>query len=474
MSIGATTDIEARLDVKRRRREEIRSVIRLSVPTVITLCSRMFMDIADFFMISRTGAAAKASMAAILPAQITMWTFIVGGFATISIVNTFVAQSLGRNRPQDTSAYAWQGVYLSFVFGAFGLGLWPLLPYIFAAIGHAPKIQALELTYARIGVLSFGVTIASEALSGFFNGLHRPKVTMWTAIEANLINVVVSWVLIFGHFGLPALGIAGAAWGTFVGVVYRFGRLLVTFLSGDFARVYGARRTYPVDFAKMRSILRVGYPNGLQGTSDVLVWCLFVNILIGKMFDPNALVASNVVWQYLRLTFMPSFGVGIAVSALVGKAIGQGDHEMAVRMTRIALWILGGYLATLAMVFLTFRHSLIAVFNSDPEIVRIGASVLVCAAVFQLFDGIGIGFHSALKGAGDTLWPAILFVVSHWLIVVGGGYAMARLFPEWGVLGPWWAAATLIIFLAFILWRRWSGGAWRRVDIFRHEQPAAP
>jgi Na+-driven multidrug efflux pump len=82
---------------------------------------------------------------------------------------------------------------------------------------------------------------------------------------------------------------------------------------------------------------------------------------------------------------------------------------------------------------------------------------------------VGIGYHGALKGAGDTFWPAVVFIVSHWLIVVAGGYAMARLMPQWGVLGPWSAAAALIIFLGFALWWRWRGGAWRRIDLFRHE-----
>ncbi len=465
----STPDLPA-LDLRQRRREEVRGVIRMSVPVVITLCSRMCMDIADYFMISQmTPAEAAPAQAAMLPAQITMWTFIVTGVATVSIVNTFVSQSLGRGRLRETSAYAWQGIYLSFTYGTLGLLLYPLLPHVFAWIGHAPEVQARELIYSRICLFTVSFTVAAEALSSFFNGLHQPKVTMWSAIEANLLNVVLSTVLIFGFLGFPAMGIAGAAWGTLIGVIYRFLRLGITFTHGRFAQDYHSRQSWRLDRSKLRAIIRVGLPNGFQATSDVFVWMVFANILIGRMFGETSLIASNTAWQYLRLTFMPAFGVGIALSALVGKAIGQRDHELAQRMTKTALGFLLVYLTLLTVVLVTCRSSLIAVFNSNAEVVRIGAQVLICAAVFQVFDGAGILLHCALKGAGDTRWPAFIGVVSHWLLVVGGGYLVATLRPEWGVVGPWVAAATLIIFLALAYWWRWRSGVWQRIDLFARE-----
>jgi MATE family multidrug resistance protein len=456
------------LNARQRRREEIRGVVRMAVPMVITLCSRMLMDLADFAMISRLPNAQDAQ-AAILPAQITLWTFIVTGLATVSINNTFVSQSSGRGRPRDASAYTWQALYLALAYGAIGICMYPLLPAVFAWIGHGPQVQALELTYARICLFTVGLSVGAEAFSSFFNGLHRPKVTMWSAIEANLLNVVISMVLIYGLVGFPAMGIAGAAWGTLIGVTYRVVRLGWTFMSGGFAAKYAAREMWRPDIPKMKAILRTGLPQGLQSTSDVCVWMVFINVLTGRMFGQTALVASNVAWQYLRLSFMPTFGVGIALTALVGKAIGQRDHELAKRVTRIAIGIIVGWMLLLSLAYFLFRHELIGFFNSDPEVVRIGAAVMICAVVWQVFDGVGIGYHNALKGAGDTLWPAVVLIVSHWLIVVAGGYAMARLAPQWGIIGPWSAAAALIIFLGVALWWRWRSGAWQRIDIFRHE-----
>jgi Na+-driven multidrug efflux pump len=121
-----------------RRKQEIRSVVALSVPIVVATCSRMVMDVSDFVMISWLGSDAQA---ALLPAQLLLWCYIVLGMGIVSMVSTFASQCLGRNALTNCSAYAWQGVYLSAVFGLMGLMLWPLVPRVVGWIGHDPAIQ---------------------------------------------------------------------------------------------------------------------------------------------------------------------------------------------------------------------------------------------------------------------------------------------------------------------------------------------
>ncbi len=467
-----------------QRREEIRNVLAMSIPIVITTCSRLFMDLADFAMITqldKVNGLNSAAQGAIMPAQLVMWTFIVLGLGTISIVNTFVSQSLGRKRYNETSAYAWQGIYMALSYGAVCLGLYSVMPTVIDWIGHSQHIARLELIYCNVMVLSIAPTIAGEALAGYFNGIHRPRVTMWSAIEANILNVALSWMLMFGlgpipalgFAGVPALGFAGAAWGTVIGVTYRFIRLLLAFLMRGNHERYASRTTWRIDGEKMRSIIRVGFPQGLQWVSDVLVWMLFVNVLIGRTFDDAHLIASNVAWQFMRIAFMPAIGVGIALSSLVGKAVGQRDPQMAIRFARFAVAILIVYLSALSLVYLRYRVELIELFNTDPEIVRIASAIMICAVIFQVSDALGITYNAALRGAGDTFWPAMLFVISHWVIVIGGGWTIATLKPEWGSIGPWSAATFLLIFLSVALWWRWSSGAWQKINIFSGEGESA-
>jgi MATE family multidrug resistance protein len=466
--------ITQELDVaerRTRRRTELRAVIAMAVPMVITTCTRMIMDVTDYFMISQLPG--DQAQAALLPAQLFLWSYIVIGMGTVSIVATFVSQALGRERFSDCSAYAWQGLYLSVVFGVLGFGFKPLLPWAVSAVGHEPAVQALELEYCNVAVWSIGPTMAAAALSAFFNGVHHPKVTMWSAVEGIAVNMVVSFCLIFGKLGLPAMGIAGAAAGTVVATCYRCLRLTVTMCLPRFNERFAARRTWAIDRGKLLGILRFGSPQGAQWFSDVVVWMLFVNVLVGRMFGTDHLIATNVSWQYLRISFLPAIGVGMALTALVGKSVGQGDPQRAIREARTVLAVVGAYMGVMSVAFLIWRRELIAFFNDKPEVVAVGAAVMICAAAFQAFDAMGIIYTSALRGAGDTLWPSAMFVISHWVILVAGGFAMALLFPELGSLGPWIAATVLLIICGVLLWWRWHARAWMKIDIFRHDSPHA-
>ena len=165
-----------------RHRRELGDVIRMSIPIVVATCSRMVMDVTDYWMISRTGDS--DAQAGILPAQMVIWAYIVIGMGTVSIINTMASQSLGRGDRRTCSAYAWQGLYLSVVFWLIGVVLWPALPHVFRLAGHEPQIQLMESRYAAIIVWTIGPTIAAIGLSSFFNGVHRPRVTAMAAVES--------------------------------------------------------------------------------------------------------------------------------------------------------------------------------------------------------------------------------------------------------------------------------------------------
>ena len=441
----------------------------MSIPLVITTSTRMVMDVSDYVMIKWVGSDAQA---ALLPAELLMWSFIVPWMGIVSMVNTLVAQSLGRGRPRDCPAYAWQGLHLSILFGLLAFPFWPLMPRIIAWIGHNPGIQAMERAYCEVAVWTVGPSLAGAALSGFFNGIHRPMITMWSALEALAVNAAASFLLIYGIGGLPRLGVAGAAWGTMIACVYRALRLLLAMCAAEYDRTYASRETWRPDRAKMSSILRVGVPTGLQWLSDVVVWTVFVNVLVGRFFGKWHLVASNIAWQYLRVGFMPCIGVGMALTSLVGKAIGRGRPDRAVRVTRIAVIMTTVYMTAFSLAYLIAGRWLISLLSDEAEVIRIGSALMVCAAIFQFFDALGITYNSALRGAGDTFWPSMLFVVSHWLILVAGGYAMAKLAPEWGSVGPWVVASLFLILIGVALWWRWRSRRWMSIDLFKHEAAA--
>lgn len=448
---------------RRQRRAELRNVIAMAIPVVITTSSRALMDVADFVMI--TLLHVDAAQAALLPAQLIMWCYIVLGLGVVSMVNTFAAQALGRKRFHDCSIYAWHAVYVSAIVGIIGVTVRPLLPPVIALFAHEPAVQNLELAYSRVALLTVGPTLSAAGLGWFFIGIHRPWVTMWSVVEANVVNVIVSFILIFGHLGFEPMGISGAAWGTLAGVSYRTIRLALTMLAPATDRVYASRAGWRPSWRRLRDLIRVGLPCGLHWISEVLVWAIFINVLVGTKFGTAHLIATNAAWQYMRLAFMPTVGVGQALTALVARSIGADDPERAVRETRFAAIITLAYMGLLSVVYALLGAALIGFFNKDPEVVRIGKNIMICAALFQLFDAIGITYNSALRGAGDTFIPSMFFIVSSWVIILGGGLLAVAWFPELGSLGPWWAAASFIAITGVFLWWRWHGRAWMKISL---------
>ncbi len=435
----------------------------MAVPVVITTSSRALMDVADYVMVTSLGL--DEAQAAILPAQMIMWTYIVFGLGVVSLVNSFASQALGRGGKRDCSAFAWQGLYVAVFVGIVGAALSPLLPWLISGMGHDVGVQAQEIAYGRIALLSVGPTVAAASLAWFFIGVHRPWITTWSVIEANIVNIIVSYVLIFGCFGLEPMGIAGAAWGTLAGVVYRMIRLFATLLLPAFNHEFSSHATWRFSMAKQKELLRRGIPSGLNWVSEVSVWTLFITVVIGRQFGTPQLIASSIAWQFMRISFLPTIGVAQALTAMVGKSIGDGTPERAMHQTQLATKLTLGYMGLLSITYLLFGKHLIALFNQDPEVVSVGGSIMMCAAVFQIFDALGITRDGALRGAGDTLIPAIYYVVSTWVVLVGVALWISRTFPSLGAVGPWIAATGLIVTTAIFLTLRWNSRAWMKIDL---------
>jgi len=435
----------------------------MSIPVVIATSSRAVMDVIDFLLVALLKQ--PEAQAAILPSQIAMWSFIVIGIGVALAVNTFSSQALGAGRQREASVYAWQMLYMSLAFGVVGLALIPSVPALVTVMGAEPKVQELEIIYTQIALLTVAPTIMAYGLGWFFVGIHRPYVTMWSALEADVVNVIVSYSLMFGKLGMPAMGFAGAIWGTLVATIYRAIRLWLVFLAPKAARAFDTRNTWRPSWKGMIGLFRVGFPGGIQFFCEVVVWLVFVSVLIGKKFGTVHLIATNTAWQYMRIAFMPANGVGQALTALVGKSIGAGDPHRAIRETRIAAVLISIYLGFLSILYGWFGPDLIGFFNADPEVMRIGGYVMIAAAVFQLFDALGTIYLSALRGAGDTFVPSIFFVVAMWVVVAGGGWFMTEFYPKLGSVGPWIAASTLFILAWAFLWWRWSSRAWMRIRL---------
>jgi MATE family multidrug resistance protein len=214
----------------------------------------------------------------------------------------------------------------------------------------------------------------------------------------------------------------------------------------------------------MRTLLTIGLPSGVQLVADIAAWTLFQTLVISQ-FSTAAMAANTFAFRYLSVSFMPAFGIATAVTALVGRYIGAGRPELAARRAHLGFAVTAVYMVACGAFYVLGRNVLMGLFTTDPEVLRLGVMLLVFCGIYQVFDAMYIVYNGALRGAGDTLVPAVALFVLCWGITVGGGYAVARLRPDWGLAGPWTMATLYGVILGVFMLLRFTRGRWRSIRL---------
>jgi MATE family, multidrug efflux pump len=439
----------------------LREILRLALPIIASMASATVASFVDTWIVALLGTT---EIAAIMPAGVTAYTLTALPLGITQCVSTFAAQSLGRGVPEEGAAYAWQGLYLSAAVGIACFLLWPLAPVFFGAFGHEPEVVALEVMYFRIRLWGIGLGVAIGALNGFFYGIHRPTVPLVAMVVANIANVVLCYMLVLGRWGAPALGLAGAAVAFVVSFVAQLAVLLAVFLSSACHAEFSTRKDWQFAWPRLRQLLRIGWPAGVQQSIDVLSWSVLIILMVGR-FGKEQLAASNIAIQYMTISFLPGLGLAQALTALVGRYIGEGKSEVAVQRVYEGLFLAMSYMTLMGVVYFLLSETLMAFFNADPRVIHAGSTILMCVAAFQMFDAMNVTFAGALRGAGDThgvAWITIGLLVAVFAPVSIG----AVMFTDLQSVGPWLAGMVDTMLLGLLLWWRFERGVWRKISIF--------
>ncbi len=466
-------------------RSPLAEMLRIAAPTVLGMLSYTSMQFVDKFFCAKLGveelaAAGNGGVAAWFPCSVMA--------ALLGVINTFVSQNLGAGKPERGSAYAWAGVWMSTLMWAVVLlpYAW-FLPDVFAGMRHlvgvkdvTAKVRDLEVAYARVLLMGMVFTLWARGIAQFFYGMHRPVVATVGVVSGNIVNFVMTYALVFGKWGFPQMGVAGSALGTVFGTIVEAAIPMAVFLSRKYNAQYSTRRAWRIDMHAVRDILRIGWPAALMFGNEMICWWVFMSGFVAQ-FGPAHNAASWITLQYMHLSFMPAVGMSVAVQAMVGKAIGAGDPDLARARVRLGVKLTMAYMGACALAMVVFRGPLVAIFLNDPnavvhagselsgaapaEVLRIGSQLLILAAVFQMFDAVGITMIGALRGAGDTLWPGVMTMVLAWSLIIAGGKTVMTQWPELGALGPWIGAAVYIIAFALAMAWRWRSGKWRAMKL---------
>lgn len=479
----------------------------IATPTVAAMTSYTLMQFVDKLMVSRigpdpiyVGAQGNGGLCAFVPISIAM--------GMLTVVNTFVAQHLGAKTPDRAPAYCWAGLWLSVVWWValmipYGLLLPSILALFRSDAGDAKELANLLLRdkmaaeYGRILIFGSIATLAARGVQQYFYGMHKPMIVLIASLVGNVVNLVLNTILVFGPHPPPATGHAiidgwfhaaahtasalgidahhmrGSAIATVIGTGVEFLIPMAVFLSPKFNRLYGTARAWRPSAAHMKDLLRLGWAPGLMFGNEMICWTIFMVAQVGH-FGTRHSTAGWIAHQWMSMSFMPTYGISVAITAMVGKSMGAGKVEEAAARAWLGLRVAVVYMTLCGICFVVFRRQLIDLFiepntatDERAELLVLGSGFLIATAAFQFFDGVAMSISGALRGAGDTRWPGLATIVLSWTVIVGGGWALVRFVPSLGSTGPWIGAAAYIILLSIALFWRFLGGRWRTLHLLR-------
>jgi len=441
-----------------------RQVLALALPLVVSTASWTVMHFVDrMFLLWHSTQA----MAAAMPGGLLHFTLLCFPLGMATYVNTFVAQYHGAGHPERIGLAVWQGARIGVVAAPLFLMTIPLAPVIFSLAGHDPQVACLETVYYQVLTFGAGGTLIAAALSTFFTGRGATRVVMVVDCLATVLNVLLDYAWIFGHWGFPALGMEGAAWATVASQWFRallYWRIMDRPANRVKYQLVAGRR---FDFPLARRLLRYGGPNGLQMLVEVSAFTVFI-LLIGRL-GKEAMAATTLAFNVNSMAFLPMLGLGIAVSTMVGQQLGRNRPRLAARATWTALLMAETYMGTMALLYVLIPDVFLlghAWGVSPDRFIGIRDATVVLlrfVAAYCMFDAMYLVFVGAIKGAGDTR-----FILAVTLIMSPPPVLAAWLgitFFGWGLLWCWVVVTAWLCTLGLIYLARFLQGRWRKMRV---------
>ena len=414
------------------------------------------------------------AIAAAMPAGMLNFCIMSLFIGTAGYVNTFVAQYFGAGQKHRIGPAVWQGIYVS---ALGGLGIMLLAPFsepIFSLVGHDPAIRQLEVEYFAILCLGAVPMIASTAIAGFFSGRGRTWPVMWVNIFATGVNLLLDYLLVFGSWGFPEMGIRGAGIATVLAGIFSLLVYIPLVCRPLYDVKYHTLKGWRFEKELFMRLLRFGFPSGVQFFLDMSGFTVFI-LLIGHL-GTVSLAASNIAFNISTLSFMPMIGSSIAISVLVGQYLGKNQPEMATTSVYSGFHLTFAYMSVIALAYLfvpglfVFPFAAGADAASFSEIYKLTVLLLRFVAVYSIFDTMNLVFASAIKGAGDTRYVMFAIVITSALVLVAPTY-LGVVVMGWGVMASWINVSAYVIVLSFIFLIRFLGGKWKFMRVIETPDP---
>jgi multidrug resistance protein, MATE family len=399
-----------------------------------------------------------------------MMSFFLGlvGYGT-----ALVAQYLGAGRKQDCGVVLTQAIIISCVAYPLILLCAPLAARMFTLMGVSPAQLGPQQQYFNILIYGSIFTLLRFSLGAFFSGIGRTGIVMAASFTAMIVNTILNYILIFGKFGVPALGITGSAYGTLVGSFSGVLVLVIGYLARKNRVEFSLERSFRFDPKVLWTFLRFGTSAGVEFVLNIIAF----NAMI-MAFHAHSLVtatAATIMFNWDLVSIVPLIGVEIGVTSMVGRHMGAGRPDLAHKSVISGFKLGAMYSAVIFILFIGFPSQIANIFHpSVPsevfnQALPLAEFMLRVASIYVLVEAVFIVFIGALRGAGDTFWAMCSSVALHWVAAIGVMVSLRVLHLSPKV--SWAFIVAVFALFPLILYARYRAGKWRTIKVV---EPAIP
>jgi len=437
-------------------------ILKIAAPAIAGMSSQMIVSVIDTAMVGRLKGS-EVALAAMGLGVLATWT-LTSFFSSLGNgTHILVARRFGEAKHAEAGIVLNNSLLLSFVVGTvFGfLGY----HYAFEAIdvfSSDPNVSLVAAEYIKYRSIGLPFFLLAVSYRGFFYGIGHTKMFMFSAIIAYVLNIVFNYLLIFGNFGFPQMGVAGAGLAASIGMIAGFLFFVVVTFFPEYRRKYRYYDALALGRKYLAPIVRISLPVSFQNILILLGFLLFVAItgIIGTADQ----AATQVVITSLYVSFMPCFGFGIATQTLVGNALGNNNTREAYRYGVETAKLGTIFTLIVGIIFVVFPTSVLSVITTNDEVITIAKPLLQIAGVAQVAYGSGIIIANALQAAGDTLYVMYLEIITHWIIFLPASFILGVTLGN-GIVGAWMALPIYIAMYTTTAWVKFRSGSWKAIKV---------
>ena len=401
---------------------QAKALLRLGGPLIVNNLAVAGMQFADAVMAGSIGAKELAAVAVGGSFWFLGFTACLGVLMAISPI---VSRHFGARRFDLIGRYTRQGLYLAVLLGVplLLIGQFAAAPLL-ATFGIDPEFR--DLTVGYVGAITFGAPgiFAFLALRFTTEGVGHTRPIMYTSVFALICNVFLNYVLMFGHFGAPAMGAVGCGWASAISMwVVMFTLAAYMILNPLYRKFHLFSRLAPLRLSAFREIFSLGVPIAITITAEAGLFSA-VSILMGTR-GTNITAAHQIALSFSSTTFMIPLALSAATTILVGQLLGSGRPREARLAGMTGIFLCALFMTFSAAFLLIFRDAVVSMYTSDPAVTGIAISLLLMAALFQIADGVQIGAAGALRGYKDTKMPMVINIFAYWVLAFPLAYLAA-------------------------------------------------